>query len=271
MTDSSPPSVPSRPSGSLPSAGAGTPELSIVLPVYNESEALPSVLDEWFAELDRLGIDAELLAYDDGSRDGSGELLERLAVGEPRLRVIRQSNRGHGPTILRGYREARGEWIFQVDSDGELGAEELGSLWRLRDRFDFLVGERRGRSSTLARRLVTLLSRGAVALLFGRGVRDVNSPFRLMRRSRLAELLADLPLEPFAPNVLLSGLAVARGLRIVNLPVRHQARRGGSVSLTSGRLWRGAWRTLLDALATSRRARKDGQKGRPRDERQASR
>lgn len=264
MTDPSPPSAPSLPSAAHPGSGVGAPALSIVLPVYNESEALPSVLGEWFAELDRLGIDAELLAYDDGSRDGSGELLERLAVDEPRLRVVRQTNRGHGPTILRGYREARGEWIFQVDSDGELGAEEFASLWRLRDRFDFLVGERRGRSSTLARRLVTLLSRGAVALLFGRGVRDVNSPFRLMRRTRLTELVAELPPEPFAPNVLLSGLAGARGLRIANLPVRHQARRGGSVSLTSSRLWRGAWQTLLDALSTWRRVRQTARRARRR-------
>jgi dolichol-phosphate mannosyltransferase len=239
-----------------PPAAAGGPalELSVVIPVYNEAEAVTGVLDEWLAELERLGVRFEVAAYDDGSSDGSLALLETAAAGEPRLRVVSHPNRGHGPTILRGYHEATGEWIFQTDSDGELTPEEFESLWRQREGFDFLVGYRQGRRSSPSRAAVTVLSRLVVAMLFGRRIRDVNAPYRLMRRSSLMPLLAYLPEDAFAPNVLLSGLVSRKGLRVTEAPVAQRPRRGGQGSLTSKRLWRGVFKTLRDAIHTSRRA-----------------
>jgi glycosyltransferase involved in cell wall biosynthesis len=198
----------------------------------------------------------EVVAYNDGSTDESLAILEEMAAREPSLRVVSHANRGHGPTLLRGYLEAKGEWVFQVDSDGELGAGAFESLWRQREDFDFLLGHREGRRSSPARLAVTLMSRAVVATLFGRAIRDVNSPYRLMRRTSLQELLVDLPGEPFAPNVLLSGLAGRKGLRIREVPVDHQSRRGGTVSLTSGKLARGAFRTFCQALEMNRRVRR---------------
>lgn len=235
-----------------------SPELSVVMPVYNEAPALPSVLKEWLGELARLGVSVELLAYDDGSSDDSLAILEAAARSEPRLRVVSHRNRGHGQTILRGYHEAVGEWIFQIDSDGELTPDEFESLWRQRDDFDFLVGHRQGRRSSPMRQTVTAMSRLVVAMFFGRRIRDVNAPYRLMRRSALQPLLAYLPEEPFAPNVLLSGLASKQGLRIQQVPVMQKPRRGGPGSLTSKRLWQGALDTLRDAVITSSRVRREG-------------
>jgi dolichol-phosphate mannosyltransferase len=232
-----------------------SPELTVVMPVYNEERALPSVLEEWLGELGRLRVSLEFLAYDDGSTDDSLAILEAAAVSEPRLRVSSHRNRGHGPTILRGYREALGEWIFQIDSDGELTPDEFESLWRQRNDFDFLVGHRQGRRSSAMRQTVTAMSRLVVAMFFDLRIRDVNAPYRLMRRSALLPLLVYLPEEPFAPNVLLSGLASKQGLRIQEVPVRQQPRRGGPGSLTSKRLWQGAFGTLRDAAITSRRVR----------------
>jgi dolichol-phosphate mannosyltransferase len=229
-------------------------ELSVVIPVYNEAEAVTSVLEEWLAELERLGVSFEVVAYDDGSSDGSLALLESAAASEPRLRIVTHPNRGHGPTILRGYHEATGEWIFQTDSDGELTPEGFESLWQQRDGFDFLVGYRQGRRSSPSRAAVTALSRWVVAMLFGRRIRDVNVPYRLMRRSALVPLLAYLPDDAFAPNVLLSGLASQQGLRVAEAPVTQRPRRGGQGSLTSKRLWQGVLKTLRDTLHTSRQA-----------------
>jgi len=230
----------------------------VVLPVFNEAEALPSVLEEWLTEFDRLGIVVEIVAYDDGSSDGSFEALQAVAETEQRLRVVRHPNRGHGPTILRGYEEATGTWVFQVDSDGELSPDGFEALWLRRQDFDLLVGIRQRRKSSPARVAVTLLSRAVVATLFGRRVRDVNSPYRLMRRACLERMLPLLPGEPFAPNVLLSGLADSMGLRVFEVAVEQQPRRGGRVSLTSRRLWSGALRTLIDAIRVRRVLRRSG-------------
>jgi glycosyltransferase involved in cell wall biosynthesis len=229
------------------------PALTVVMPVYNEEAAIGDVVRAWAAELDRLSIDYELRVYDDGSRDSTTPVLEELSNELPRLLVTRHSNRGHGPTILRGYREARGEWVFQTDSDGEMEPDSFGRLWAERERHDFLFGIRAGRVWTAPRWVMTRVSRLAVRALFGKGVADVNTPYRLMRRERLAQLLVGLPDDLFAPNVILSGLAVRRGLRIWETPVPHQGRRHGGGSLVTFRkLIKPASRSLRQTLAAAR-------------------
>ncbi len=233
-----------------------SPALTLVMPVYNEAAAIGGVVRAWSGELDRLGIDYEMRVYDDGSRDQTAAVLEQLSNEIPRLLVTRHSNRGHGPTILRGYREARGEWVFQTDSDGEMEPDSFSLLWEKRADYDFLLGIRGGREWTPPRWVMTRGSRLAVRLLFGAGVEDVNTPYRLMRRARLVELVAPLPDDLFAPNVILSGLAVRRGLRLWQTEVPHQGRRTGTASLAGVRkLIKPAARSLRQTMAIARAAR----------------
>src|SRR5262249_56495225 len=89
--------------------------------------------------------------YDDGSTDDTRSILDGLGARLPRLAVRTQPNRGHGAAVLRGYREARGEWVFQTDSDGEVAPASFGALWRERHVHDLLLGVRRGRRGGLGR------------------------------------------------------------------------------------------------------------------------
>jgi dolichol-phosphate mannosyltransferase len=227
------------------------PELTVVMPVFNEEGAVTGVIADWTGALAGMGIDFRLAVYDDGSRDGTERTLQELARLDPRLLVVRHANRGHGPTILRGYREAQGRWILQVDSDGEMAAGHFAALWREREAYDFLVGARQDRVSAPLRRLVSAGSRASVHALLGRGVRDVNSPYRLMRRDLLRPLLDLLPADPFAPNVLLSGLAARAGLRVFECSIPHEGRRVGTGSLTRWRLWAGIARSFWDTVRTA--------------------
>jgi dolichol-phosphate mannosyltransferase len=233
-----------------------SPELSVVVPAYNEEGAIAGVLAGWTGELSRLGIDYEIRVYDDGSRDRTGDVVAGLAAANPRIVATRQQNRGHGPTVLRGYLEAGSAWIFQVDGDGEIGPGDFEQFWRCREQFDFLIGYRADRQSVLGRRLISAVSRQAVRMLFGSGVRDVNTPYRLMRRTAIAPLLPFLE-GTFAPNVILAGLAVRAGLRIYQAPVHHRSRMAGVASIGGWKLWRSAirsfWETVTAGLAYSRR------------------
>ena len=231
------------------------PELSIVMPVYNEGAVIAEVVIAWIQELERLGIDYEFLVYDDGSRDESGRILERLAGQQHGLMVTRKANSGHGPTILRGYREACGEWVFQVDSDDEMGPKHFAGLWKHRDDYDLLIGRRQHRDSPLARRLITALSRATVWTLFGHAVTDVNAPYRLIRQSSLVEILSMIPDDTFAPNVIISGLAARSGLRVREVWVPHRGRRTGTVSIVKWRLWKAAARAFGQTVSVALRAR----------------
>jgi glycosyltransferase involved in cell wall biosynthesis len=231
-------------------------ELTVVVPVHNEEDAIGGVLASWSADLERLGIDYRITVYDDGSTDGTPRVLRELAGRNPRLSVFRHENRGHGPTILRGYREARAPWILQIDGDGEMASSHFAALWQRRESADWIVGTRQDRVGALVRRLVSAGSRAAVRLLIGKGVRDVNSPYRLMRREALLPLLDLVPQGAFAPNVLLSGLAARAHLRVVEIPVPHLGRRSGRASLRGRRLAAAVVRSFRDTLRTAVRVRR---------------
>ena len=187
-------------------------ELTIVMPVYNEQDAIEGVVEEWMVELDRLNIRCEFRLYNDGSRDHTAERLERLKGRHPQLVVINKPNEGHGPTILRGYRETMAPWVFQTDSDGEMPASCFSELWNRREDYDALFGIRAGRVQNVRRKLISLVSRCTVAVFFGKGVLDVNTPYRLIRSSLMKSIVTQIPNDTFAPNVIISG-ALARAGR----------------------------------------------------------
>jgi glycosyltransferase involved in cell wall biosynthesis len=223
------------------------------MPVYNEAAALATVLPAWTEELARLGIDYELLVYDDGSADGSDRVASSFA--EHRVVVRRHPNRGHGPTIMRGYHEATGDWVFQVDSDGEISPAHFHRLWSRRADHDVLLGCRKDRQSPVARRIVTWVARLAVGILFGRMLADVNTPYRLMRRKALQATLAHIPSDTFAPNVAISGLAARADLRIHQEWVPHSGRVGGRASLVRWSLVKGAARAFVQTIVIAVRGR----------------
>jgi glycosyltransferase involved in cell wall biosynthesis len=231
------------------------PLLTVIVPVYQEEGVIAGVLEDWTRVLAALGIDFRLRVYDDGSRDGTAGILDATARADARIEVVHQQNRGHGPTILRGYHEAASPWVFQVDGDGEMPAGAFARLWERREAFDLLVGDRRDRESAPVRRLVSASSRLLVRLAFGRGPRDVNTPYRLWRAEALRPLLAAVPADAFAPNVLLSGLAGRKHLRVFETPVPHHGRRSGRGSLDLRRLLAGVLRSAAQTLAVAWRAR----------------
>ncbi len=232
------------------------PELTVVMPAYNEEEAIEGVVTDWLQTLDELAIDYQLWIYDDGSRDRTLEISKRLAATADRLQVIGQSNLGHGPTVLRGYHEAKSDWVFQIDSDGEIGSEAFTELWSRRQDFDFLLGARQGRQAPWPRRAMT-----AVACWTTRWfqkppwrkttIRDANVPYRLMRREPLLPLLGYIRPDTFAPNVALSGLAAGTGLRICEMPVASRERAGGQPSLRPSALLPAAVRSLLQTATAA--------------------
>ncbi len=236
-------------------------ELTLVMPVYNEQGCITEVVEAWREMLARTVGSFEMLVIDDGSKDATWELLRRYAGcegGRAEVRVRRKANSGHGPTVMEGYREAAGEsqWVFQVDSDDELGPESFGALWARREEFDLLLGVRTGRRSSPGRRLITGVSRLTVRLMFGGWVRDANTPYRLMRAERLARHLRALPEDAFAPNVILTGLFVSSGARVCQMAVPYRARRTGTVSIVRWRLWRSAAKAFAQTAAVAWRGRR---------------
>lgn len=232
-------------------------ELALVMPVYNEEGAIEKVIRDWIQALDALGIGFEIHAYDDGSRDRTGQILEALGARDPRVRLHRKANSGHGPTILQGYRENCDKpWIFQIDSDDEMKPEHFGRLWAERCDHDILVGERDRIGQPVPRRIVSAVSRATVHLLFGSAIHDVNAPYRLMRSAFFERVFRAIPEDSFAPNLLVSGAASILGARIFTLPVPQTQRTTGEVSIRKWRLFKAAARAFRQTLTAVFRIRR---------------
>ena len=231
-------------------------KLAIVMPVYNEEAIIGTVLEKWANALNALGIDYQIHPYNDGSKDGSLAQMKQVAERHPeRIVPHDKANGGHGPTILLGYQEAvkNGfDWIFQIDSDDEMGPEYFEQLWKQRADYDFLVGYRDGRVQALPRKIVSAISRMTIRIFYGKSIWDVNTPYRLMRASAFASIYDIIPDNTFAPNIIISGMVARKHLRFLEIPVPQHDRTTGEVSIKKWKLLKAAmksfWQTIVFSM-----------------------
>ncbi len=232
--------------------------LSIVMPVYNEEEIIETVVKDWHDTLSAMGVNFEIRCYNDGSKDNTQEILGQLKTTYPSLVVINKPNTGHGPTILRGYAESRhADWIFQIDSDNEIRADQFAAFWEIRDGYDFLLGQRSHKDFPISRQFISYVAWFVVRTGFGSKLVDVNSPFRLFRSTALSPLIQRIPVDTFAPNVLITGMAAgAKDLRCKEMPIENQFRQTGTVSIKHFKLFKVALRSFKESITFVMRNRK---------------
>lgn len=224
-------------------------ELAVVIPVYNENEIITEVVQEWSNVLQPLSISYSINLYNDGSKDNTLEKLLNAQVNFPNLNIIDKVNKGHGPTILQGYLDnLDAHWIFQVDSDNEISAKHFIKFWNARNDYDVLIGHRRNRNAPLSRKLITFFTRLVVQLCYGKGIKDVNCPYRLMRVERIKGLIKKIPRTTFAPNVIISGVAAKEkwAIKIIEIPIQN--RLTGEASIKRLKLLKATMKSFYQTL-----------------------
>lgn len=205
---------------------APTVEISAVMPAFNEEANLEQSVGRMARALETNARGFEIIVVDDGSRDGSAALLERLKGAHPNLRVVRHPvNRGYGAALRSGFDAARFGWIFLMDADNQFDPAEVELLLARSADADIVAGYRKHRRDPLLRRLNAWAFFTMVRLLFGRLVRDVNCAFKLMRR----DLIIQLALHSEGALINTEILVLARLLRarVVEVPVDHYPRVAG--------------------------------------------
>ncbi len=190
-------------------------ELKIIIPVYNEAANLNSLIDDWYELFESMDIPFTMVVINDGSSDKSQVILETMQQIKPRLKIYSQKNVGHGPSIFKGYVEGLDSaWVFQIDGDNQFETNSFRDLWEQKENFDLLVAERKSKNASLGRQIVSAISSLLVRLFFGKGIRDVNSPYRLIRTKALREAITLINPDTFAPNVLISSYFIHAKKRI---------------------------------------------------------
>jgi len=222
-----------------------------VIPAYNEEGNIARVVSDWSRELGRVfGESYRIIVINDGSRDGTGAMLDNLGQENPRLLVHHQVNQGHGITVMNGYKLAVAmdtDSVFQTDSDDQFDAADFSKLWSRRTESRFILGFRAIRHDSPYRIILSKLAAFLVFLLFGICVKDSNVPYRLMDRRFLQDVLPLVPAKAFAPNICLSIIAAYKKQPLLHIPVNHRKRTMGQ-SIVSIALIKGCIRSFVDLL-----------------------
>ena len=200
------------------------PQLSLVVPAFNEAESLAELVGEIRSALDPALADWELLLVDDGSTDRTLEVARRLAAGEPRIRVLRHLRRaGQSAALALGFRSARGARVVTLDADLQNDPADLPRLLALLDRADVVNGVRAERRDTLVRKLSSKIGNGFRNWMTGESVTDVGCSLRVMRAEPLRRVKMFRGMHRFLPTLLRM-----EGARVIEVPVAHRPRHAGS-------------------------------------------
>jgi dolichol-phosphate mannosyltransferase len=221
------------------------PEISLVIPVYNEEPNLPPLAGEIRQTMQALGRPYEVLLVDDGSTDGSLATMIRLASQDPAVRVIKQArNAGQSAALDAGFRHARGATVVTLDADLQNDPADIPLLLaRLEGRgesgkgaepCDVVCGVRMGRQDGWVRRLSSGIANAVRNRLTHESVTDVGCTLRACRAEYLRRIPAWKGMHRFLPTLLRM-----EGARIAEVGVSHRPRRFGKPKYNiRNRIWR---------------------------------
>ncbi|MBR0282161.1 MAG: glycosyltransferase [Oscillibacter sp.] len=204
--------------------------LYLVMPAYNEEANIEDVVRAWYPIVADKGEDSRMVIADSGSSDGTHNKLEALQREFPKLEVLSNTGKQHGPKVIALYKYAidRGAtYIFQTDSDGQTNPAEFASFWKLRERYAGIFGFRKERGDGKIRAFVERVVCLLLGLYFHVSVPDANAPFRLMRAEVVAKYLPRMAADYNLPNIMLTTFFSYYGERIRFRKITFKPRQGG--------------------------------------------
>lgn len=212
-----------------------TPDLSVLLPAYNEAENLLELVPEIGKVLADAGIDYEIVVVDDGSTDRTREVMDGLRGSGVRSIRLRR-NSGKSAALSMGISQIRGEVLALMDADGQDDPLELPRLLaHMRaEGLDLVTGRRSVRNDRFVKRNTSKLYNGATAKVTGVPGKDFNSGLKVMSRELAESVELYGELHRYIPV-----LAVWNGFKVGELDVEHHERRHGSSKFGRARFWRG--------------------------------
>lgn len=225
--------------------GAGlSPDLSIIIPAYNDAGSIEAVVREAVYVASQAAARHEILVVNDGSRDSTGEILDKLSHEIESLRVIHHPvNQGFGATMRELYQTAAGKLVFSIPGDGQIRASQLERMLPAAEFADLVVGWREIRNDARRRKNQSYVYNFLIRLLYRVTIGDVNSVKLIHRRV----LDAVRPLETESPfiDAELCIRTLRRGMIIRGVVIEHMPRQYGS---GSGGKFGIIWSTIRDML-----------------------
>lgn len=224
------------------------PELSIVVPVYNEAMNIERLATELVAALEQTGRTFEIVAVDDGSRDASFPMLCAVQAQDPRWRVVRLlRNFGQSPALYAGFSVARGAVVATFDADLQTPASEIEKVVShlLEGDYDEVQGVRQLRRDAAYRRVLSKAMNGVMARLLRTEMRDLGTGLKAYRKSVIGHLIASTHHSRYVPAE-----TAWLGIRVGSVPIEHRERVAGVSKYSLFSLFR-AYFDMIASVSTA--------------------
>lgn len=201
--------------------------ISVFFPAYNESKNIEKAVMTAKEALDKITDQYEIIVVNDGSRDDTGQIIDRLASLDHKVRAIHhQKNMGYGDTLWTGLQSAKNEWFFFTDADLQFDFEEINKLIEYIPEYKVVLGYRAPRKDSFMRLVNAWGWNVLVRIMFGLKVRDIDCAFKLFDR----KIVASLPLltrgATMSAEILIR--LMKNGEKWIEVPVSHFPRKFGS-------------------------------------------
>ena len=200
--------------------------ISVFFPCYNEEANVERTTQAALKMCRRVSDDFEVIIVNDGSKDGTAEIADRLAAEIPEVRAIHNNpNLGYGGALQAGFRAATKDWVFYTDGDGQFDFEEIDKLLPMLDDYDIVSAYRMDRKDSFVRKLNAFAWTSLVNVLFWLWLRDIDGAFKIFPRKLFDEI------EMKSMGALIDSEVLARakrlGYTIGQVGVHHYPRTAG--------------------------------------------
>lgn len=203
------------------------PSLSVFFPAYNEEANVENMIRQAQRVLPEVAEKWEIIPINDGSKDSTGEIIDRLAKEDPNVHPVHhKKNKGYGGAVISGYNASKCDLIFFTDGDLQFDLREITLLIEKLDEGDLILGYRKNRRDPWLRKMNAFLWGSLVKMLFGFQVRDVDCAFKMIKRKVVDKVQLS------AGGAMVSTELLARanraGFRFVEVGVNHYPRVAGT-------------------------------------------
>lgn len=229
--------------------GESMDSLFIVMPAYNEEHNIERVVKQWYCALHGKDEGSRLVVADSGSTDTTHEKLKILQNEYPKLEILSETEKQHGPKVVALYDYAikRGAtYVFQTDSDGQTDPAEFADFWENRKQYNGIFGYRNVRKDGKIRNFVEKVVCFLLRVYFGVKVPDANAPFRLMKVETVKKYLYKMPSDYHIPNIMMTMYFVYYNEKTLFRPISFNPRQSGKNSINIPGIIKIGWKALGD-------------------------
>lgn len=233
-------------------------EVEVLLPVHNEAETIEATIREIYEELSK-HVRMRFIICEDGSKDNTQEVLQRVANDIPMKLILSKARKGYSRAVRDGMEVMEAPYLLCLDSDGQCDPKDFAQFWEARESADVVIGWRVDRADTFLRRCLSRFFRLFYQCAFRVPIHDPSCPYVLSRKDVVARLVGEL-------GAMEQGFwweYVARvhrlGYTLKELPVHHRLRAGGTTQVYKFRKMPGIFiRHVLAIFKILRQSRPNG-------------